>query len=265
MDHTRLPTGSCRYISALVGLALIEGCATVASGDYGVALDPHNQPARSAEAGSGLRISAGEIGDLASRYFGAIEVTFENNSPTWVQIDKVDLDFGTPDKNRSVLIPWGADIDTWEQATRQRNAIEYVNKQTALALLAFGGGLLQAGGGRRTSAQIGGVVAAGAVGALVAQDLTDKAQAAQRVGRFPDTHLLDTPIRIPPGLFVKRWLLLYTAERPVGGCVDSVILGYETVEHRHERVLLKFKDALSKWQTESCGGDRALLGSTARG
>jgi hypothetical protein len=63
---------------------------------------------------------------------------------------------------------------------------------------------------------------------------------------------LTTPIRVPPGLFTKRWIVLYTAARPPGGCIDRVILGYELADHTRARVLLQYKAWLSEWMRGIC-------------
>ena len=240
------------------------GCATVNSGDYGVALDDTGHPRSPAPGNERLKISAGEHGALSSTYFGVVEVTFENNTPAWIQIDHIDLDFGSPDKNKSVFVPWGDDIDNWEQATLQRNAIRATDIETGLELLALAGSVASTAGRHHHSVgMLGGTVALGALAGLYAQDSEAAVEATRAPSRFPATHLLNLPLRVPPGLFAKRWLLLYTAARPLGGCIDSLILKYETAEHEHGRVLLKFKGGYygggadgvgSEWQVQACGG-----------
>jgi hypothetical protein len=198
------------------------------------------------------------VGGLSSPYFGVVEVTFENNSPAWIQIDHVDLDFGTPDKNRSVFIPWGDDIDSWEQATTRRNEVRRANYEAILGLVAIGGQVARAAAGRRGRV-LGGTVTLGALAGLYAEERQAADDATREPSRFPSTHLLTMPLRIPPGLFSKRWLLLYTAAEPLGGCIDSLILGYETADHNHGRVLLKFRGEHSadwrgsEWQSKACG------------
>ena len=239
------------------------------SGDYGVALDDTGHPKSPAADNERLKISAGERGSLSSAYFGVVEVTFENNTPAWIQIDHIDLDFGTADKNKSVFIPWGEDIDIWEQATLQRNAIRAANAETALGLIAIAGSVAHAAGRHHAVGAIGGTVALGALAGLYAQERSAAVEATGDPTRFPPTHLLTLPLRVPPGLFAKRWLLLYTAAQPLGGCIDSFILNYETSEHEHGRVLLKFKGgynyssadgAGSLWQWKSCGPPQGALG-----
>ena len=249
------------FVIVAAGAIPLSGCATVNSGDYGVALDNTGHPRTPAPENERLKISAGERGALSSAYFGVVEVTFENNTSAWIQIDHIDLDFGSADKNKSVFIPWGQDIDTWEEATLQRNAIRAVNRETALGVIAIAGTVASAAGSHHAAGAIGGTVALGALAGIYAQDRSDAIEATREPSRFPPTHLLTLPLRVPPGLFAKRWLLLYTAARPLGGCVDSVILSYETAGHEHARVLLKFKGGEnyssadgngSEWQLQSC-------------
>ncbi len=204
------------FVIVASGALPLSGCATVNSGDYGVALDNTGHPRNVAPESEHLRISAGELGALSSSYFGIVEVTFENNTSAWIQIDHIDLDFGSSDKNKSVFIPWGQDIDTWEEATLQRNAIRDANAQTALALIAIAGTVASAAGSHHAAGAIGGTMALGALAGLFAQEQNAAVEATRDPSRFPPTHLLTLPLRVPPGLFAKRWLLLNTAARPAG-------------------------------------------------
>lgn len=231
---------------------MVGGCATIQSGSVGVALDASNRPiavGRQPE----IQVSAGEKGDLSSQYFGLVEVTFENNSPAWKQIDHIQLDFGNPAKNTSVQIPWGEDIDLWEDAVLARNEVRAINTQSVLAAVAAVGALGRATSHRRggAAAGVGGVMTVGALGALYATRAQDTAAALGAPPAFSGSHLLSMPIRIPPGLFAMRWILFYTAGRPLGGCVDQMILSYDGADGTRGRVLLPFK-SFSEWQRGSC-------------
>ena len=239
----------------------LSGCATVNSGDYGVALDDTGHLKNPVPKDERVKISASELTALSSPYFGVVEVTLENNSAAWIEIDHIDLDFGTADKNKSVFIPWGDDIDTWEQATIQRNAIRVANTETTLGVLAIGGLVARSAAGSHHARALGGAVALGALATLDMKAQEGAVDAPRDQTRFPPTHLLTMPLRIPPGLFAKRWLLLYTAAQPLGGCIDSVILGYETADHDHGRVLLRFREgySASEWQVKSCVQPQVLM------
>jgi hypothetical protein len=258
---------------AVSSLAVELGCATIQSGDYAVPLDPlpspvpSPSPSPSPVPGAGARpatkapetlaISAGELDWLASPFFGVIEFTFENNGETWAEIDQIDLDFGTPDKNRSVLIPFGADIQTWEAAILERNAVRAANRDTALSLLALGGAVARSAHPRGAAGRAGGVVAVGALATLLASRASEgNGLGSVSEDRFPADALLNLPIRVPPGLFAKRRLLLNTARYPLGGCIDSVILSYRVSRAsdapESHRVRATFKTSVSEWQSRTC-------------
>ncbi|HVT10289.1 MAG TPA: hypothetical protein VHO67_22670 [Polyangia bacterium] len=238
-----------------ITVAAAEGCATIHSGPYGVPVDASRRPVPAAAAP--LRVSAGEIASASSPYFGLVEVTFENDSPAWVQIDRIDLDFGSPDKNRSVQMPWGDDLQVWGDAVRVRNEVEAENTATVLGAIAIVGAVGAAASRRHGSgpaspgAAIGGALSVASLGALYATERAQAAEAASTGPMFSGTHLLAMPIRVPPGLFTKRWILFYTAARPLGGCIDQVVLGYHLADQRQARVLLHYK-APSEWQRDVC-------------
>jgi hypothetical protein len=265
MQSSQARRSSCRSSSLTVaGIALVGGCATVQSGSVGVSLDGSNRPiavGRSPE----IQVSAGEKGDLSSPYFGLVEVTFENNSPAWKQIDHIQLDFGSPDKNQSVQIPWGEDIDLWEDAVLARNEVRAINTQEVLAAIAAVGALGLATSHRHggPGAHVGGVITVGALSALFASRAYDADAAPAAPPAFSASHLLSMPVRIPPGLFTKRWILFYTAGRPLGGCVDRMILSYDGADGTKGRVLLPFK-TLSEWQRDSCERPGRLTNTPAR-
>jgi hypothetical protein len=195
---------------------LVCGCTTVASGGYGVPVDVANRPQAKVPPPP-LLVSASEAPSYSSPYLGLVEVTFENRTAVWKQVDSVSLDFGSPAKNQSVTIASADDMNAWERAITIRDAIRGTNSTTAIDAL----------------------------------ELRPVDKLADWVAQ-PDQQLLTTPFRIPPGLFAKRWILLSTPDNPPGGCVDSMILSYETSDHATGRVLLRFKSNWSDWQRQAC-------------
>lgn len=215
---------------ALAGLA--AGCATIGSGPYGVPVDAANRPQATA-APPALLISATEVTSYSTAYLGLVEVTFENRTSVWKQVDHVSLDFGSAAKDQSVTIASGDDIDAWERAITIRNAL----LQQATAPLA---GIEAVGAHDKLGAWVGGL------------HPSPDASAVPTPPSYPDQHLLTTPFRVPPGLFTKRWILFSTSDNPPGGCVDSMILSYETSDHATGRVLLPFKVTGTEWQQKAC-------------
>ena len=240
-------------------IGAMSGCAGIASGAYGTNLDNSGRPVSVASTPPGLKISAGEIDSMSSTYFGEIEFTFENPTPHWIRIEQVQLDFGGERNNKDVYVPWGNQLENWLESTRQRNLIREANTQTALTLLAMGGGIVSAGafhgsGGARVA---GGLVALTATAALVGKEMQDRKEAAENVPVFAQSHLLGGAIDVPPGLFVKRWIVLNTPADPYLHCLTSVTMSYSLGDQTSHRVLLDFRyhyvrEPHSEWQRSVC-------------
>jgi hypothetical protein len=261
----KLRSGSSKQTMALFGAlaCLAGGCATA---DYGVPVDAANRP-QAAKAAPALWVSAAEAVNYSTRYLGLVEVTFENRTPVWKQVDRVGLDFGNPAKDRSVTIASTEDIDAWVQAIRIRPFSPAIVTGTAidgLGLRVLGDVLgTSVGQCRPVAAGVRTGTASATPGAPAdAASATPGAPAgAAPSPPYPDQHLLTTPFRIPPGLSTKRWILLSTPDNPPGGCIESMILSYETSDHATGRVRLPFKDPVSEWQP-ACGGTTGLTGSS---
>jgi hypothetical protein len=279
------------FFGTLGGFA--GGCVVPASyfgtyGTTGVPVDLGNRPIATT-ASSPLLVSALEASSYSTRNVGLVEVTFENRTPVWKQVDHVAVEFGGPAKDQSVKIASGNEIGAWTRAmiiratpgvSRDTTAIEAlvswrVSPDTIGDWLGQQQGVAAApvAGTPPAAAPVAAAPVAGdpaapapAAAAPVAGDPAAPTPAAaapvagapaaagpapsavQAAPSYPDQHLLTVPFSIPPGLFVKRWILLSTPDNPPGGCVDSMVLSYETSDHSTGRVLLSFKIPASSWQ-----------------
>lgn len=250
-QETRAPRSPAAWVACLLLGALGPACATVKSGDYAKPLDAQGQVIATSKTAAGLLISAQEVQDLASPYFGLIEVTFENPTPDWIHIDRTSVKF-TAEATPHTEIPDATEIAGWERAIRQRNAIRSVNTSAALALVAVGGAVVAAASPGRTAGAVGGLAAVGAGSALVGRELAERARDADAVARFPDTHLLSVPVAIPPGLFVKKWMLLRTKSDVLTRCIDRMTLSIQRGSAAWEHFALMFKVPGSGWQPKGC-------------
>jgi len=232
------------FFVALVWLA--GGCGTLINGAYGVPVDSANRPQPNA-APPPLVVSASEAAGYSTAYLGLVEVTFENRTSVWKQVDQVAVDFGSLIKDESVTIAPAADIDAWERAITIRGAIVSTNFATGIEAL----GIRPVD---RLNVWIGQhhPAAVGASAAAVPAATSTEASTVATPPSYPDQHLLTTPFRVPPGMFTKRWILLSTSDNPPGGCIDSMILTYETSDHATGRVLLPFKVSGTAWQNPAC-------------
>jgi hypothetical protein len=238
----------------LVGISLLGGCASVQNSEAAVPIDAQGNLAPATTMGSGLRISGEELRPLASTYFGVLEVTFENPTAEWVRVDRVTLDFGSAAKNSAIVIPAGNHLEAFVASTEQRNAIRSLNRQTAFALTALGGTLVAGISPESGPATAGGTVAVGSLSALAVDTHVQSVEKTEHVARLPESHLLAGAFTVPPGLFVKRWIVLQTKQAAPTECIGSVTLAYELANASRERVLLTFKAQRreSEWQTSPC-------------
>jgi len=237
----------------------LTGCATVASGPYGTHLDAAGQPSAAAAQAAKLKVSAREIPEMSSRYFGEIEFTLENPTAQWVRVDKVMLDFGSPKNNQAVYLPWGSQLDNWLEATRQRNAIDQENAAMAFMILGLGGGLVSVAASPRAGAVgvIGGLATVATIASTAALATGEAAATTTDAPVFGGRHLLAVPIEGPPGLFVKRFLVVNTPGDFGLGCFTKLIISYELADKTTDRVAVRFRggdtpNRVSRWQANAC-------------
>lgn len=237
------------------------GCAHVASGEYGISLDARGEASPAEDQAAKLRISAGEKTRMSSPYFGQLEFTFENPTGEWITVERVSLDFGSEKNNQSVLFPWGARLENWTAATVQRNAVRDINNALALELLAVGGSVAGSAAGRHAPAAraAGGFATLAAMTALTATRAEARADAAENVPFFEGSHLFNVPFDVPPGLFVKRWLVVNTPADPTLGCLTNVVMTYEFSDKTSHRIALAFRNPAAlggEWQARVCAPQR---------
>ncbi len=250
------PSSRLARISGLLLFLLLgsAGCAEIASGPHGTSVDALGRPYLEAAKAAPLKVSAGEIISMSSQYFGEIEFTFENPSGKWIRVEQVALDFGSEQNNQAVYFPWGTQLKSWADATSQRNAIKNANDATALAVLGLGGALVSASAprGARGLRALGGMASLVAVTTMLAANVEAEAGAADGEPHFGEGHLFGGPFDVPPGLFVKRWLVINTPDQPALKCLTSVTMTYALADKASHRVVLPFRSPSSLWQQNVC-------------
>jgi hypothetical protein len=246
---------SSRWIPYCLVAASALGCASVKTGQYAVPLDATGALAKTSVTAAGLLISGTEVSDVASPYFGLLEITFENPTAQWVRIERTALSFGAANDKHAVISEW-SDILGWERAIRQRNAVRSVNVDTGLTLLAIGGAVGAAAISDRPTAAAAAATSLVAASALTGTNLAERAREVTTVPRFPESHLLAGPFSVPPGLFIKKWLVVNTKDDVPGRCLARLTLSYQTAGATWDHVLLTFKDLSSEWQQKGCTAAR---------
>lgn len=143
-----------------VTFLFLGGCAQVHSGEYATQVDTKKEAAlkhsgRGVTTKGGLLISGKEVSDVSSKYFGLIDLTFENRTNDWMRIENIGVDFGDDPKNRNIKIVSGKDIKIWNDAIERKIAIENYNKDLAVGILTAGGAMMMAGSDNEAAKNVG--------------------------------------------------------------------------------------------------------------
>lgn len=235
----------------LLALALcIPSCARVQGDFLARPFDDSGRLSQEELTPSALRVSGGEMADLASPYLGAIQLVFENESAEWVRIRDVRLRFGSAEQDAAVRVPYGTDLTSWYESTLVRNDVRDHNRSIVLGSITLGAAMVAAASHDETVRAAGGLASLGAATALTVSDVDARIDALERPAMFPEHHLLAGPFAVPPALFVKKWITLQT---PGGSlpCVAGMTVSYAVDGRAREHVYLKFKVS-SEWQAKAC-------------
>ena len=165
-----------------------------------------------------LRVTSAPIESLRSAYFGAFEFTFQNPSGQWHQVRKVSI---APERllGPGVEPLTGDHLRTWQLAARDALPGKEP-RHPALETLA---------------------PEAPAAAAAPAAPGTPPAPAAPApaapVG--PPDYLLTYPFNVAPGLFTRKWIVLYSAaaDSLLG---QDLVLSYELEDGKTERIVIQY-------------------------
>lgn len=235
---------------AAASLIFFGACASIHSGNFATPVGSEQLKSVRNISSLGLVISGQEVLELASKYITAIDLTFENTTPQWMRIDKIEVSFGGSELDKKIFFLIGNDLFAWSEAAKQQQAIRDHNTDLFLgSVLALGAGMAIGENGGDTRA-VGASLAATSGSVLAASSIGRELQGLELAKVVPSNHLFSTPFIIPPGLHTKKFLVLYT-EKPLDiGYVANVLLRYTTATNKSEQVKLSFRwdRALSSWQ-----------------
>ncbi len=267
-----------RFMSIIVlgsAGAVIAGCATVAgSGTYGklvstpVKAETFSQDLRNSDKTAtdhGVLVSASENKDLSSEYFTLVDLTFENKSPEWVRIKKIDINFGNEKANADIRFPVGQDLVDWAQSAQQVKAIHDYNVAMAFTAVGVTGAVMSRHSAASTSGA-GMAMAAGAGMVLSAQTISNKLDDLQRAKVVPEDHLLSGSVAIPPGLHKKKFITLYAKKPKEIPYVEKMAVTMTYDDGKTESVIIRFRQVnyagMSAWQRghleAKAAGDKAV-------
>lgn len=232
-------------------LLFLVSCAYKHSGGYAKVINKSGEVIQvGKKTNLGLIISCSENMRLSSKYFGMIDFTFENKTQDWIHIKNIKIDFGKKIINENVKIISGKDISRWYAAIERRIAIKDYNKQMVESvLLGVGVGLSQFS--RDINVQrAGGLIGLMAGTSLLINEFNQNLDKLEKSKIFPKNHLLVEDVVIPPGLFVKKWLLLNSKNHEETSIIDKIFLEYETENGEVEKVKINLKQfGVKRWQS----------------
>jgi hypothetical protein len=135
-----------------------------------------------------------------------------------------------------------------------------INDAMALELIGGGAAVLSMSashGGGGGSRRVAGGLATMAAVAGIAGSVVANAEAGAVAASSGGQHLFAVPLEVPPGLFVKRYVVVNTPDESNQPCLTKVVLAYELADHTTHRVALTFRvigddRANSKWQRQAC-------------
>jgi hypothetical protein len=239
----------------LAAITLFINCATVHNGEYAIPVDQkgHHKIDFNTKTGLDLIISSIEYESLSSKYFGVINITFENKSDEWVKIKKIIIDFGNDDKNKNIKITSGNELHYWAKSISKKREIAEFNKKIILGSIGIIG-LGVAGGTKNSNLKnIGSALFLGAATSLAVTEYNRNLNKIQNPRIFPENHLLSANFAIPPGLFVKKWIVLNSKNYRKTKIIDKVYLRCITEEGKSEKFKLVFRNFIqsnSLWQAD---------------
>ena len=146
--------------------------------------------------------------DMSDEYHTFVNFTFENMTNKWMRVKKVEFSCDEKCmKNTKILL--GKDLITWSEAASSKKALEDYNRSMLLGGLAIAGAAVAASS-NSSGGQTAGLAAYGVgVGGLATQDINKSLNKIEVAKVVPESHLL-APFSIPAGLFIRKWIVLYS-------------------------------------------------------
>ncbi|PKL39072.1 MAG: hypothetical protein CVV44_09405 [Spirochaetae bacterium HGW-Spirochaetae-1] len=242
------------YIKALIFIVLIGliSCASIHSGYYAEQIDDNGRVINKKKTDIGLVVSAKEDTDLSSKYFGLVNLTFENKSQGWIRIKKVTIDFFSEVANENVKFTSGNDLALWQEAIIKRNEIREHNRDMFLASVAIIGTTVAMSSDNKALKAAGAFTGLGALTSLTVNEYNKVLHNIENAKIFPRNHLFAEEFVVPPGLFSKKWVLLNTTNHRKTGFLNFFLITYETDDGKKETIKLQFRSSgtITEWQKE---------------
>ena len=204
-------------------------------------------------------ISVKENERLSSQNFGLLEFTFENITDEWIRIKTCKIGFGSDEIEKNITLTSGEDLVVWNKAVEQIASISDYNTTLVLGTISALGTTISATSRNNSVKNVSGTIGLTALSSLAVNELNKIRDNIQSGDIFPENHLYSKGFNIPPGLFVKRWVLLNSKNHPKIGRIENIILEYETHNNKKEKIAVNVRqpnsNRTSLWQSDVIDND----------
>lgn len=240
------------FLFAISISLLFYSCASIHLHNFGNQVDEMGNIINKKSTSSGLIVSGEELTEFSSPNFGFLVFTIENKSSKWINLKNLKVDFGNELRNQNIKFTSGKDLITWNEAITTQRRISDYNKRVFLSSLVGFGELLIIGSEDEDVQRAGALIGFGALTSLSVDEFNKQKTYLKLSNIFPEGNLFNEEIYVPPGLFVKKWLLVNTNNHQDIGFIDTIFLEYETENGTAERIQLKFRslETNTKWQRD---------------
>lgn len=218
---------------------LIVSCASVHNGKMAKEIS-NGAISESKTTEIGLTISGKIRNSMSTEYFGFIDLTFENTSDKWIDIKSIQVEFDNDTLNQKVKIISGRELYSWQKSMQEKNAIDEFNQKMIMGTIGAVAGTVALSSNDKNLSNLSGAVALGAISSLAISDFNREVSKLENAQIFPQNHLLNSDFLIPPGLFDKKWILLYT-DHDCKSVVSNIILSYKTQDNKTGKVILPLR------------------------
>jgi hypothetical protein len=144
----------------------------------------------------------------SSASYTLLQFQFGNETTEWKRIKNIKLDMLTPNGKKAQVV-LGQDLNDWADAIAHKVAVDQHNRAVVLGSIAAAGAVLAVSGPKTNSRQTkaGLALMSGTIAVQNIGDYVSRLDDLQRAQIIPRGHLY-SPISIPAGLVVKRWIVL---------------------------------------------------------
>lgn len=186
-----------------------------------------------------LEISAEQIDDLSSEFFGFIIVTFENESGDWLELSDIKVSFGDNIHNDHIRPIRGEKLTQWHRSTQFQIKVNNHNENLALgSLLALG--TLAATSNNSSTGKKGTNTILASAGLLTAKGISDELKKLQVDDVLPSAHLLSGKVLIPPMLSTRKWVVFNSKNHKDIKFKDSFILTFKDENNKKYKFHVKY-------------------------